>query len=88
MKPRFLASNAKFNVFFRKVKPGDLIRYSISFFPDEVIRMAKKYGITLKYMKSGTPEHKKFGSNILKVISEKKVEPFKPELFNPDKLDL
>ena len=86
--PRYLTypmSRRKQDLFFKSLKKGHLVEYSMAYVLPEVKDIAKKYGVILEYCGSGTSAYHKYGDFICQVISTR-VDT--PEIYNFDPNEL
>jgi hypothetical protein len=78
------------NLFFSRLKGGDIFRYSIAYMFTEIKKMAenRRVDIDIEYCKPGSREHKKYGHSTVRVITNEEKEKEKIFHFNPQYLDI
>ena len=92
--PKYLNPLINYEVFFKNIKKGDIIEYSMSYDPYKAIKICKDYGFTVKCCKPESREYKLFGCMCVKVTGHWpphdpiKTEPVKVIYFNPEELVL
>ena len=85
--PFYLTPLCNYENFFKKVKTGDLIEYSLSYTLKEVMDIAKRYKTIVEYADSKTRE--KYGSFIVIVVDKEKADvKTKPVFFDTNFLDV
>jgi hypothetical protein len=73
------------NLFFSKLKVGDIFRYSYAYMFAEIKEMAENRRVDIEYCQPGSREHKNYGdSTVIVVTNEEKEKIFHFDLQHLD----